>query len=193
MPTPTDISELSTTAASNYPAGSEAPSVLDDVQRAHASFIALLRDTAITIDGVQTLTNKTLTAPVIATIVNGAATLTLPAATDTLLGRTNPAFVGAPVEDVYTITDGASVDLSPSNGSIQIWALGANRTPILPTNWTAGQSIVLMIDDGASYAVTWTTVGVTWLPVGSVAPTLSTTGYTKAVLWKVGTTIYGAY
>lgn len=44
MPIPTTISDLSTTAASNYPAGSDSPSVLDDVQRAHAAFIAGLRD-----------------------------------------------------------------------------------------------------------------------------------------------------
>lgn len=44
MPTPTVITDLSQTAASNYPAGTDSPSVLDDVQRAHASFIALLRD-----------------------------------------------------------------------------------------------------------------------------------------------------
>lgn len=44
MPTPTSITDLSQTAASNYPAGTDSPSTLDDVQRAHAAFIALLRD-----------------------------------------------------------------------------------------------------------------------------------------------------
>ena len=43
--------------------------------------------TLVGIDVTQTLTNKTLTAPVIATIVN-TGTLTLPTATDTLVGRT---------------------------------------------------------------------------------------------------------
>jgi hypothetical protein len=47
MPLPTAITDLSTTAASNYPAGSDSPSVLDDVQRAHAAFIAQLRDTPL--------------------------------------------------------------------------------------------------------------------------------------------------
>lgn len=45
MPVPTTIADLSTTAASNFPAGSDSPANLDDVQRAHASFIALVRDT----------------------------------------------------------------------------------------------------------------------------------------------------
>ncbi len=44
MPVPTLITDLSVTAASNYPAGSDSPSTLDDVQRAHAAFIAQLRD-----------------------------------------------------------------------------------------------------------------------------------------------------
>jgi hypothetical protein len=44
MPIPTLITDLSQTAGSNYPAGSDSPSVLDDVQRAHAGFIAQLRD-----------------------------------------------------------------------------------------------------------------------------------------------------
>lgn len=49
MPVPTVITDLSTTAASNYPAGTDSPSVLDDVQRAHAGFIRQLYngDTAL--------------------------------------------------------------------------------------------------------------------------------------------------
>lgn len=45
MPVPGSISELSTTAAGNYPAGTEAvfPN-LDDYLRAHAAFIAQVRD-----------------------------------------------------------------------------------------------------------------------------------------------------
>jgi hypothetical protein len=44
MPTPTVITDLSTTAASNFPAGSDAPSTIDDTLRAHGAFIAQLRD-----------------------------------------------------------------------------------------------------------------------------------------------------
>ena len=44
MAVPTLITELSTTAASNAPAGSDSPIILDDIQRAHAAFIAQLRD-----------------------------------------------------------------------------------------------------------------------------------------------------
>jgi hypothetical protein len=91
-------------------------------------------------------------------------------------------------ETVYAITDGASVDIDPANGTIQVWTLGANRTPTA-TNFEAGQAITLMIADGTAYAVTWTTIGVVW--VGGSAPTLPTSGYGVIVLWKVGSTVYG--
>lgn len=44
MPVPASINDLSTTAGSNSPPGSESPATLDDYLRAHASFIAQLRD-----------------------------------------------------------------------------------------------------------------------------------------------------
>jgi len=50
MPTPTNINDLSLVAGSNYPAGTDSPAALDDVQRAHASFIALLRDGKASLD-----------------------------------------------------------------------------------------------------------------------------------------------
>jgi fibronectin-binding autotransporter adhesin len=93
-------------------------------------------------------------------------------------------------ETVFTITDAAGFEIDPSNGSIQTITLGASRTPAA-TNFTAGESVTLMINDGTAYTITWTTVGVVW--VGGVAPTLATTGFTVIELWKVGTTIYGAY
>ena len=92
-------------------------------------------------------------------------------------------------EEVYAVVDAAGVALSPTNGSIQTWTLGASRTPTAGT-WVAGQSMTLMIGDGTAFTVTWTTLAVTW--VGGTAPTLATTGFTVVVLWKVGSTIYGA-
>jgi hypothetical protein len=94
------------------------------------------------------------------------------------------------VETVYAITDGASVDINPANGGIQTWTLGANRTPTA-ASFASGQSVALMIADGTAFAVTWTTMGVVW--VGGTAPSLPTTGYGVIELWKVGSTIYGAY
>ena len=102
-----------------------------------------------------------------------------------------PYILNGYTEQVYAITDGATVNLNPDNGSIQTWTLGASRTPG-QTNWDAGQSITLMVDDGAAYTITWTTLGVVWETDSGSAPTLATTGYTTITLWKVGTTIYGA-
>lgn len=92
-------------------------------------------------------------------------------------------------ETVFTITDGASVDINPANGGIQLWTLGASRTPTA-TNFVAGQSVTLLIDDGTAYTITWSSIGVTWLDNAS-APTLQTTGYTIIELVKVNSTVYG--
>ena len=114
----------------------------------------------VTTGGTQTLTNKTIT---------------------------NLIFDGDFTEEVFTITDGASVDLDPSNGTIQLWTLGASRSPTA-TGFAAGQSMTLMVNDGTAYTITWPSV--TW--VGGSAPTLATTGFTVIELWKVSTTLYGA-
>jgi hypothetical protein len=91
-------------------------------------------------------------------------------------------------ESVFTITDGASVDLDPADGPIQLWTLGASRTATA-SNFAAGESMLLMIADGTAYALTWPTM--TW--VGGSAPTLATSGYSVIELWKVSTTLYGAH
>jgi hypothetical protein len=94
-------------------------------------------------------------------------------------------------ETVFAVTDGATVNLDPGNGNIQTWTLGANRTPD-QVNWVEGQSITLMIDDGAAHTITWSTLNVVWETDGGNAPILATSGFTVIVLWKVGTAIYGA-
>jgi hypothetical protein len=99
--------------------------------------------------------------------------------------------LGNYTETVFVIADGTTVNLNPNNGSIQTWTLGANRTPG-QANWASGQSITLMIDDGSARTITWTTLGVVWKTGGNTAPVLLTTGFTIIVLWKVGSTIYGA-
>jgi hypothetical protein len=89
-------------------------------------------------------------------------------------------------ETVYTLT-GTALDVA--NGTIQVKTLSANTT--LTDSLSAGQSMILGIDDGTAYSVTWPTM--TWATQSAAAPTLATTGYTWVVLWKVGTTLYGKY
>ena len=94
-------------------------------------------------------------------------------------------------EEVFTITDGAAVDLNPANGSIQTWTLGANRTATA-SSFAAGQSIILGVDDGTAFSLTWPAI--VWSKVGGsgTAPTLTATGRTWVVLWKVNSTLYGS-
>jgi hypothetical protein len=104
-------------------------------------------------------------------------------------------FSNAYRETVYAITDGAAFEIDPSNGTIQTITLGASRTP-KATNFADGESVTLMVNDGSSYALTWTdttfgTSGVSW--IGGTAPTLLTTGYTVIVLWKVSSQVYGMW
>ena len=108
----------------------------------------------------------------------------------------DPAITGTILEDVYTITDGAAFEIDPGNGSVQLITLGASRTP-KATNMAAGESVILMVDDGSAYTLTWTDTtfgsgGVIWKTNSAAAPTLNTSGYTAIVLWKVSTQVYGA-
>ena len=115
--------------------------------------------------GVQTLTNKTLTAPAIS----------------------NPTLTGSVVEDIFALT-GTTPALDPANGTIQTWTLSGNSTPT--DSFVAGESILLMVDDGAARTITWPSV--TWVNNAGVAPTLATTGFTVISLWKVSSVLYGA-
>lgn len=106
----------------------------------------------------------------------------------------DPRITGTILEDVFTITDGAAFEIDPGNGSVQLITLGASRTP-KATNFAAGESITLMVNDGTAYTLTWTDAtwggsGVIW--TGGSAPTLATTGYTVIQFWKVSTQVYGA-
>ena len=138
--------------------------------------------------------NATLTLTAATTVTLPATgTLATLAGTETLTNKTTEKLVlnDGYTEEVFAISDGATVNLDPNNGSIQTWTLGANRTPG-QANWAAGQSITLMIDDGTARTITWTTLSVVWETNGGTAPTLALTGFTVIVLWKVSTTIYGA-
>jgi hypothetical protein len=115
----------------------------------------------VTLTGTQTLTNKTVT---------------------------NLVFDGNYTEEIFALGTTGTIALDPANGTIQTSALTGN--PTFTDSVSAGQSLILMLENGASYTVTFPTM--TWVGSGgNVAPTL-TAGDT-IVFWKVSTTLYGAY
>ena len=105
-------------------------------------------------------------------------TLVSKVSTDTLTNKTI-------VDTVYALSGTA---LLATNGGIQTKTVGANVT--LTDSLVSGDAIVLMLEAGASYTVTYPTM--TWVTsAGNVAPTL--TAKDTLVFWKVGSVLYGAY
>jgi len=89
--------------------------------------------TVVTLTGTQTLTNKTLTSPIISTISN-TGTLTLPTSTDTLVGRattdtlTNKSISGS-TNTITNIGNGSLTNSSITIGSTSI-SLGATASTL---------------------------------------------------------------
>ena len=164
-------------------------------------------DSDFTITGndlTQTLTNKTLTAPVISTIAN-TGTLTLPTSTDTLVGRattdtltnktlTNPTVTNY-VESVVAIgTVTTSNTIALTSGTVQTATLTASTacTFTMPTA-TAGKSFVLLLKQAASTGNgTATFTDVKWGTAG--APTITATAGKMDILSFIadGTNWYGS-
>lgn len=108
-----------TTKGFRYPVNADAPNVAVDIQHL-ADDVDVYLNNYVTATSTSTLTNKTLVSPVIATIVN-TGTLTLPTATDTLVGRatsdtltnktlTSPTISGLQISDSSIVFEGATAD-----------------------------------------------------------------------------------
>ena len=111
-------------------------------------------------------------------LLDGVTALVTATSTDTFTNKT--------IRDtVYSLT-GTAFDAT--NGAVQTKTLAANTT--FTDSLSSGDAIVLQLEAGASYTVTWPTM--TWVTSGgNVAPTL--TAKDTLVFWKVSTTLYGAY
>ena len=111
--------------------------------------------------------------------------------TATLTNKTlvTPVLSDGYTEEVFAVT-GTTPALSAANGSIQTWTLSGASTPT--DSLSSGQSIILGITAGAN-TVTWPSV--TWSKVGGsgAAPTLTSSGVNWVILWKVSTTLRGAF
>ena len=111
-------------------------------------------------------------------LLDGITALVTATSTDTLTNKT--------VRDTVYALSGTAFDAT--NGAVQTKTLSGNTT--FTDSLSSGDAIVLQLEAGASYTVTWPTM--TWVTSGgNVAPTL--TAADTLVFWKVSTTLYGAY
>lgn len=133
---------------------------------------ALNTTNIVTPTGTQTLTNKTLTSPVIAEMVTltGSQTLTDKTLTNPVL--TKPTVNGS-LQAITADSDGATITFDLASANIHTVTLGGNRTLAL-SNPSTGQCFMLrLLQDGTgSRTVTWFTT-IKW--AGGSAPTLTTT------------------
>ena len=111
-------------------------------------------------------------------LLDGVTALVSASSTDTFTNKT--------IRDTIYALTGTAFDAT--NGAVQTKTLAANTT--FTDSLSSGDAIVLQLEAGASYTVTWPTI--TWVTSGgNVAPTL--TAKDTLVFWKVSTTLYGAY
>ena len=90
------------------------------------------------------------------------------------------------IRDTVYALSGTAFDAT--NGAVQTKTLAANTT--FTDSLSSGDAIVLQLEAGASYTVTWPTM--TWVTSGgNVAPAL--TAKDTLVFWKVSSVLYGAY
>lgn len=101
---------------------------------------------------------------------------------------TNVTFDGSITEEEFSIPSSTTPEIDAADGTVQRWTLTGNSTPTDVLN--NGESIVLMIDDGTAYTITWTMVD-QW--IGGSAPTLPTSGYAVIVIWKTNNVVYGSH
>jgi hypothetical protein len=151
------------------------------------STIGGLSGTIVTTTSTATLTNKTLTTPVVASIYQDTGktklmtipdtasdTLVTLAATQSLSNKTivKPT-INASIQNVTTDSDGATVTFSMATSNVHTVVLGGNRTLVV-SNTSTGQAFVINLtqDGTGSRTVTWFST-IRWS--GGNAPTLTTT------------------
>lgn len=169
MPVPATINDLSTTAGSNYPAGTESPTVIDDYFRSHASFIAQLRDGKVATSGNETIAGiKTFSSTIVGNISGSAGSATTATTATTATSCTNVAG-GANGSVPYQTGSGATSFIAAGTSGYLLQTNGAGA----PT-WVNPASLSVSSATSATTATTANNVS------GTVAIANGGTGQTTA-------------
>jgi hypothetical protein len=154
-------------------------------------------DTVVTLTATQTLTNKTLTSPVIGTISN-TGTLTLPTSTDTLVGRattdtlTNKTLTFPVIDNIklgYTTTATAAgiTTLTATSNRYQRFTGSTTQTIVLPVTSTLATGVSYEIENASTGNLTVNSSGgnlvITIIPGVSVQCMCIGTSLTTAADW----------
>jgi hypothetical protein len=154
---------------------------------------------AATIDGTETLENKTLTTPVISTISNGG-TVTLPNTTDTLVGRattdtlTNKTVLdselkettlNAPIEQWNVVTSAATgtVNIDYLSGAGWIWTPNSTGNIVVNVRGDGSTTLNSLLAVGESVTV------VTVFPMGTTpyyVTGMTIDGASQTLKWSAG-------
>ena len=164
-----------------------------------AEFNAAMSDANFaTIDGTETLTNKTLTTPVISSITNGSATLTLPTSTGTIALTTDiPAGVvtesGTQTLTNKTLTSPVVSGLTISDSGIVIEgsSADAHETTLTVTNPTADRTITFPDESGTVALTSYVDAATAGLNVHAAVQAATTANITLASAVENGDTLDG--
>lgn len=185
MPIPTTIDDLSPTAASNSPAGSDSPVDGDNFLRAHASFIALLRDK---LDGTDA--SGTIKQPIFSGTASGtlhAAYLTAPTLDDPVFSGTASGSIAGLSLSSPTIDD--PVFSGTASGTLTAMFLASPRfsgTAPGEMTWESLQSFSAGVKVGNDLRADPTTLD--WYQEGTFTPGVSFGGGTTGITYNGGST-----
>jgi hypothetical protein len=158
------------------------------------------RKTIVDTDTAQTLTNKTLTAPVISTISN-TGTVTLPTSTDTLVGRattdtlTNKTLT-SPTVNTATISGGTINNAiiggsTPAAGTFTTVADSKGDVRLIPQNAKTSSYTLIASDAGKHISITTggVTVPASVFSVGDAISVYNNSGSSQTITQDAGVTL----
>lgn len=158
------------------------------------------RKTIVDTDTAQTLTNKTLTAPVISTISN-TGTVTLPTSTDTLVGRattdtlTNKTLT-SPTVNTATISGGTINNAiiggsTPAAGTFTTVADSKGDVRLIPQNAKTSSYTLIASDAGKHISITTggVTVPASVFSVGDAISVYNNSGSSQTITQGAGVTL----